>query len=935
IADDIHTHPGWAKFLTLADKAGVRSCWSEPVLADAGQVLGTFAVYHREPRTPNEKDVERIQWAASFVRLAIQRKQTQAKLVENERFNRATLDALSAHVAVLDAAGKIVTTNRAWRTFAEANDTPWQTVGEGTNYLAICDRAAAAGDADAAAAARAIRQVLAGEQETWLHQYPCHSADERRWFYCRVTKFPKNGAVHVVVAHENITAMKQAQEQFAAARARFESLDRVSLVGIMFFDCAGKCMDVNERWCEMSSIGREAALGDGRLVAVHPEDRAEVSRRWSQTARAGEGSRSEVRVLRPNGEVAWFLSHTTPTREELGYVTGFVRVCVEITEQKQMEQVHQFLSANVSVLRGTEFFEAVVAKMAELLNCEFCLICRSDAAASEQLVTLAYFADGKIQPNFSYGTAGTPCEHVVDRISCIIPHGVREKFSQDIFLRDHHIESYVGVPFLDSRGRQVGHIAVMSRQPQKHPESIEPIIRFFAVTVVAEMERQTTERRYSDLFELSPDAIVMTDREGVIVEANRQVANVFGWTPAELVGQPVEVLMPANLRAAHPRLRERYLESAVPRAMGSGRSDLLGLRKDGSIFPVDISLSPMETPDGLLIVASVRDVTERQRVQEQLRRSEARYRELFESSRDAVMTPSPQTGRFTSGNPATIHMFGVKDQEHFCTLGPWALSPELQPDGSLSIDKATEQIATAMRDGSQFFEWTHRRIGGELFPATVLLARVELDGQAMLQATVRDISNEKLFLKELQEAAEELKAANAVIEQERAQLAERVAERTAELTAANDELVRASRFKSEFLASMSHELRTPLNGVLGMNELLLKTPLTEQQREFVAASNASGVALLSLINDVLDISKIEAGKLELDPRDCDLEPLAYGVVTMFEHRAREKGVALSCRLAPETCVTVLCDDNRLRQVLVNLIGNALKFTTTGSVMLES
>lgn len=386
----------------------------------------------------------------------------------------------------------------------------------------------------------------------------------------------------------------------------------------------------------------------------------------------------------------------------------------------------------------------------------------------------------------------------------MISSDVQQQFPQDLFLVEKQIEAYVGVPLINSRGVQIGHLAVMSRQPMTNPDYVESIAKLFAVSVMGEMEREVGERRFSDLFEFSPDAIVITNRDGLIVQANRQVAAVFGWTPAELVGQPIESLMPANLRAGHPALRQRYLETALPRAMGSGRSDLLGLRKDGSVFPVDISLSPMQTPDGLLVAAAVRDVTERQKV-----------------------------------------------------------------------------------------------------------------------------------LKELQSAAESLRSANAIIEQERSQLANRVAERTAELTATNVELVRASRFKSEFLATMSHELRTPLNGVLGMNELLLKTPLTDKQREFVEASSTSGRALLSLVNNVLDISKIEAGKLELDFHSCEFEALAYDVVTMFSYRAKQQGILLSCRLDPETCVTAMCDDTRLRQVLVNLIGNALKFTTMGSVVFES
>jgi len=182
---------------------------------------------------------------------------------------------------------------------------------------------------------------------------------------------------------------------------------------------------------------------------------------------------------------------------------------------------------------------------------------------------------------------------------------------------------------------------------------------------------------------------------------------------------------------------------------------------------------------------------------------------------------------------------------------------------------------------------------------------------------------------------EELRQAHATIEQERADLTIRVAQRTAALESANQELVQANRVKSEFMAMISHELRTPLNGVLGMNELLRNTPLTSQQREFVQASDNSGRALLSLINDVLDISKIEAGRMELEMRPCDLGELAGDVVAMFSHQAKQKGLELVARLEPMGRSKVLCDETRLRQILVNLVGNAIKFTKTGQVELRS
>ena len=269
------------------------------------------------------------------------RKNAEAILRHSERFNRGTLDSLSAHIAIMEADGMIVTTNHAWDDFAKQNSTNLRalSLGAGANYLEVCDRAAAQGNTDAAAVAEAIRNIVAGHKTQSVFHYACHSPTEDRWFLCNLSRFPGEGPVRVAVAHENVTALKQAQIATEASRNLFESLAQNSPVGIYQTDPRGSLTYINDTLLEMISSVKEDALNDGWQKFIHPDDQERIGKvRTAAFAIAEPFYQEDFRIVHRNGTVRWATAKAVPLRNADGSIPGYVGVVMDITERRNAEQ---------------------------------------------------------------------------------------------------------------------------------------------------------------------------------------------------------------------------------------------------------------------------------------------------------------------------------------------------------------------------------------------------------------------------------------------------------------------------------------------------------------------------------------------------------------------------------------------------------------------
>jgi two-component system, cell cycle sensor histidine kinase and response regulator CckA len=249
-----------------------------------------------------------------------------------------------------------------------------------------------------------------------------------------------------------------------------------------------------------------------------------------------------------------------------------------------------------------------------------------------------------------------------------------------------------------------------------------------------QLDLETSRTRYFDLYDLAPVGYLALDHEGLIREANLTASTLLDTSRRDLVRQPFARFIAADDQGTYLRHLKVLLATGAPQVC-----ELRLARTGPQTLWVQVQVAVLHAVGSQPVFRAVlSDVSDRKRTEEILKGSETRYRTMFEASRDAKLLLAGPTWRFASGNPAALTLFGARNQEDLATRTLWHCSPERQPDGAVSATKAAAAIATAMSEGSHFFAWTFLRAGGDEFPASILLTRMEMDGSPLLQATVRD-----------------------------------------------------------------------------------------------------------------------------------------------------------------------------------------------------
>jgi PAS domain S-box-containing protein len=351
------------------------------------------------------------------------------------------------------------------------------------------------------------------------------------------------------------------------------------------------------------------------------------------------------------------------------------------------------------------------------------------------------------------------------------------------------------------------------------------------------------------------------------------------------------------------------------------RYETVRLKKDGSEINVSLTISPIRNAQGRITGASTiaRDVTQRKRAEEALRESEEKYRTLFEESFDGLFITSPG-GRILDMNKKGVAMFGYDTKEEIMSL-------DLERDVYAHPPDRRRILSMVNAQGSAEYEVVVKKKSAEHMITHCSLAAVrdEKDVITSYRGIIRDITERK-------RAEEELNQYRRHLEDLVTERTQELEERTRELETANMRLREADRLKSVFLASMSHELRTPLNSIIGFTGIMLMGMAgklnEEQERQLTMVKNGAN-HLLGLINDLLDIAKIEAGRVTLSLERFELEEVVDSVIETVSPMAEGKGLLL-VRDIPSG-LALFSDKRRVKQILMNIIGNAVKFTEHGSI----
>jgi two-component system sensor histidine kinase/response regulator len=497
------------------------------------------------------------------------------------------------------------------------------------------------------------------------------------------------------------------------------------------------------------------------------------------------------------------------------------------------------------------------------------------------------------------------CGHAVASGEPLVIHDATadDRFADNpLVTGDLHIRFYAGIPLVTHDGLALGTLCVIDYVARLLSPEQQDILTTLAAQAIAHLEKRretawlserlrAAQRAQQAFFEIALDLLCIADLQLVPQHLNAAWGHIVGWSAAELSSHPLTRWQhPDDAAASQTAIAQLQQGAAAVNFRSRFR------HRDGGWIPLSWSVT---THQGMFY-AVAHDLTTLESERASLLRSEARLRAIFDAVAEGIII-TDESGVLQQVNPAIKRLTGYSAAElvgqHFLKLAPPAYVDAASALRDHHVRGGSEDLFSAHREGSIVTKQ------GITCPVQVSRSEFQTGGARKFLAVVRDISDQKRH--------------------------------QAELIAAKQAAEDASSAKSQFLANMSHEIRTPLNAVLGYATLLLDAPLPGVQHQHVQAICTAANSLLGQLNAILDLSKIEANRLELEIGPTELRLAMEDAVEIVAEQARRKNLALTCIVDPDCPMHILCDSGRLRQVLINLAHNAVKFTERGEVILRA
>ena len=803
-----------------------------------------------------------------------QRAATNRALAEQADFSLRIFNSTDSHMAIVNPAGVIVMVNESWQRFARENqDGNGQTWGVGANYFVDYDEQW--GDIqNAREASEGIRNVQCGALSSFSQEYPCHVPDgERRWFLLKV--LPLQGEIGtVLISHTDISSFKLAEEQLATNEAYFRLLTENVTDIIWKLDKEYRFTYISPADERLRGYQSHEVFGHHVFELMTAESVAAVTEKISRRQRAAQHN----------------LQIGTESFEAQQICKDGRVIWTEIISTPEFDGAGE--------LTG---FYGVTREITARKHLELALTEKNDAYQT----LLATTSDGYWLMDLN----GTLLD-VNDAYISLSGYSRAELLSMNIHSLEaqesdtdtaFHIQrlAETGTDLFETKHRRkdgsIWDVEVSTTCSSLHGGLLYVFLRDISerIRVVTELAEQHSF--LTDLIEYSGMLIAVKDREGRYDLVNRKWEEVTGLVRKEVIGKSDEELFPYPVGG---ELRANDLE-----VIASGQcletEESIEDEIHGRRYGISTKF-PLKSADGGIkgVCVMSADITERKQMEERVKNAEALYHSLVETSQDLIWRCDAE-GRYTYLNLAWEQIFGYEIEE---MLGK-KLFDFQTPENTERDLAAFEHLMQG--DSISGYETIHLgKTGNEIHLVFNALFTCDEAGVIVgASGTAYDITARK-------QAELELLQTKAAAES-------------------------ANRAKSQFLANMSHELRNPMNGVLGMTQLLEMTELTEDQWEFVAALKLSGKNLLALINDILDLSKIEAGKIPIEPIEFCLQHCINDVAVMQKSAIFGKGLKLELEVSEDVPQLMMGDQLRVKQILHNLIGNAVKFTSQGGITISA